>query len=156
MISYLKKSDNVEKGLKAMVERAKTMTAVLNGPVYRAYQAAQMKRWETQGRSEGSRNGWADNKEPYRTEKRSRFAAFPGEGSHVMVATSRLANAAIGRDSSGFTKIATDSKLIIRINLSVLPYAAYPAEERPFMAFGTDSVTAFRGIITKYIMRGYL
>lgn len=149
-IKWTTKQDGITESLTAMLNRAHSLSALFNGPIYRVYQNAQIKRWESSGSSEGST--WAPVRDP--EAKKIKYAAYPGGGRKTMVATTLLSRSAIGQNSSGIAKIATSTGLTVKINLGVVPYAAYPADARPYMQFGKKTITQMRDMISKYVKSG--
>jgi hypothetical protein len=150
--SFRKTSDVLGKSLQAMVDRGRSLSTYFNRALFPQYQQAQIERWETQGSSQGEE--WAPLTKPYATRKKKLFAAFPGAGNVLMVATGRLASGAQGKDAANYVKLITDSMIRVSVNLSTLPYAKYPGVMRPFMIFSQDQEYQWAYDATQYVMGG--
>lgn len=141
-----------EDRMNALVSRANTLEGYLNRVVFRQYQKAQLKRWQTENASEGTK--WTELNPKYARQKVRRYASFPGAGKALMIATGKLVDAATGRDTSGLTKITSATGIRIAINLGEVPYAAYAAKERPFMKFGPTTLGEMRSGLKNFIRTG--
>lgn len=152
MSTGIKQVENgITKALDAMISRTKTVSSYLNRNLFRQYQKAQIERWQTEGASQGQ--SWQPLLPSYQKYKRKKFAAYPGGGNTLMVATGRLSSGAMGRDSAYFYKLVTDEKFEIGINISALPYAPYPGVMRPYMKFTEDTLDEWRKGIMDYVAR---
>jgi len=163
--SLHKTKDGIGKRLDEMVSQAGNVRAYLNTVVYRQYMEAQKTRWITENASEGSK--WESLNPAYAERKKrvygggpkykmvstlgtkgfsgkevvGQYKAYPGSGTKMLVATSRLYGSVLGPKadlsnvlgSSDHRKIVTDRAIIIS---TVVPYGADVAKVRPFMHFG--------------------
>lgn len=150
--NFTQVENRIAESLDAMVSRGRSVASYLNRVLYEKYKKAQIRRWETRNSSEGGT--WKALTKPYAERKKKMFAAYPGAGNRLMVATGRLAAAATGEDTGGIYKIVTNSGIEIGINLSSLPYAKYPGALRPFMEFADETVDKWKRGIRAYIARG--
>lgn len=140
-----KQNDPLTAALEGMLTRANTVQAYLNRVVWRQYQDAQQKRWITENSSEGA--SWKKLTPAYEKRKKTIYASFPGAGNALMVATGKLSSGAMGRDSQYFYKEVTSKGMKVYVNRDALPYAAYVAEDRPYMEFGQDTMnTIVKGL----------
>lgn len=144
--------NKIRKRLDEMVARGRSVSAYLNTVVLDEFKEAQNIRWQTEGASEGMK--WPSLNPLYARRKKKRFSAFPGGGNAMMVATARLSSGAMGKDSSYYYKAVTDKSFVFGINLGELPYAKYPGQRRPFMAFSEATLKKWHRGITQYIARG--
>lgn len=144
--------DGIQQRLRGMLSRTDTIQSYLNRNLLRQFQQAQMKRWMTENDSEGGK--WKPLTPKYAKYKRRKFSSAPGGGNALMVATGRLASGAQARDSSYFYKIVTNSSFTLGINLSALPYAAYPGRTRPYMQFSKETLRQFKQGILDYLAHG--
>lgn len=155
---FLKK-DGITQSLTAMLNRTKHIVTFLERNTLRKYQQAQMRRWQTEGSSEGQ--SWTAITEPYKTYKKKKFASYEGLGYKTMIATGGLYRAATGR-GPGFLKMISDTKFIVGIDLYATnpqgrrfyDYAAYAAEARPYMEFSDATKNEWKADIARYINSG--
>lgn len=118
-----KVQDGIQRNLKGLVQRERALRAYLNTTVYRQYQNAQLKRWMTEGASEGRQ--WAPLSRKYAVYKRLRYGGgprftwvggsgegrpwvragnwptYPGAGTKMLIATGRLVSGVIGPMKNG-------------------------------------------------------
>lgn len=142
--------DGISIFLEGVKNRNSTMSSYLNRYLYPKYIAAQTERWITENASEGVQ--WMPITPKYAERKKTKFAAYPGAGQALMVATSKLAYAAQGQ--KGALKIITDSSMTVGIDTSVVEYAAYPGVERPYMEFSPGTLQDMCDSVAKYWMTG--
>lgn len=147
-----KTSDGITQSLLAMLDRGRSAGAYLDRVVWPKYQAAQIQRWETENASQG--DTWKQLNPDYEKKKKVKFAAYPGAGQVKMVATSRLAQGAQGRNTEYFMRTVDESSIQVAINLSTLPYASYAAKSRPFMSFSAATLDEWTHGLAAYVMRG--
>lgn len=147
-----KVKDGVGAELTAIVRRGRNLSAYLDRVVWPSYQQAQIERWQSENASQGAK--WVPLNTNYAKTKKKRFAAYPGGGNALMVATSRLSQGAQGRDTAYFGRVVTDKSIQVAINISALPYAVYPGKTRPFMSFSDEQVKEWTDGAAQYMMRG--
>lgn len=140
---------NVDKYLKGLLKKQKTIPAFLERAIYPRYQTAQRDRWKSENSSEGRK--WKSLNPGYAAYKRKKFASYPGAGKAMMVATGALYNAATGQ-GPGLSKIITDRQMVISIQKGVIPYAEYAGSVRPFMSFSKKRISEWKQIIVQYVM----
>ncbi len=150
-VNFKTTSNRIEGKLNAMITRAQDPRAFLNTTMVNMYANAQIQRWETANASETGT--WPALDKDYEAAKKIRFAGFAGAGNAIMVATGKLSNAAILR-GGGVKKIVTTRALEISIDDSVIPYAKYAAQKRPFMSFGAQTIEKMQEAIKKYLIKG--
>lgn len=114
-----------------LVNRAKFARGFLNRVAYPLYQNFQRERWASE-----DRGTWPRLDPMYARRKLTRFAAYPGAGTKMMIATNTLAPSVIG-GGPGHKKIVTDNELKI---YTTVPYAEHADKERSFS-------TGFRPLI---------
>lgn len=151
-LSLRKVQDGIGDDLRAIVSRGRNASAYLDRVIWPAYQQAQVDRWASENSSQGPR--WNALSPSYAKSKPKRFAAYPGGGRALMVATSRLSQGAQGRDTAYFMRSITDKTITVAINLSALPYASYPAKTRPFMNFSDEQISEWTDGVAQYVMKG--
>lgn len=128
------KTEKFNAKLDAMMARGRDMRAYFKSVVQPQFFKAQAQRFQTENSSEGS--VWEALTPRYKVWKMTRYAAFPGGGRRMMVATSQIFNSVVGRDKSGMSIITEPTRISFVINTSKIPYAAHAAEHRPYMTFG--------------------
>jgi len=142
-------SSNIEKRLKEMVQQANRTRDFLERVVYKTYLKAQMKRWMSEGRSDGfgSLPGWKALNAQYAEQKKVRFAEFPGRGKKMLIATNRLFNATTGK-GPGHKKIVSEKSVIVGVDV---PYAKYVNADRPFFIFSDEMMTGLKNKYRKFV-----
>jgi len=143
-------SGNIQKGLEDMIQKTKSMTRwFLETQVYPTYLRAQMKRWMTEGRSDGfgSLDQWAPLNARYAAIKKVRWAAYPGGGTKMLIASKYLYNAVVG-EGPGHKKIVGDRSIIVGVDV---PYAKYVNAKRPFFIFSDEMLKGIRDKYKKFI-----
>lgn len=139
---------NFDKKMNALMKRSKSVSVFLQRAIYPRYQQAQRDRWKTENASEGAT--WKPLSTEYAKAKKKLFAAYPGKGENIMVATSKLYFAATGQ-GPGLIKAFTDRKMVVSIQLGVIPYAESAGKVRPFMRFSQQRIKEWRGLVIRYI-----
>lgn len=139
---------DVTRSLDEMMKRSGNASYFLQRVVLPKYIQAQTKRWQTENSSEGTR--WAKLTPAYKERKRTRFAAFPGQGTKTMIATSRLVNAVLLRNPSG-RKMISRNKLMIAVDVD---YAEYADEERTFTQFSRRFLKDIGTSYKTYVVTG--
>lgn len=171
--------DKVVKNLDAMISRGKDNRAFFARVAYPMYQAAQMKRWITEGQSEGQK--WKPLNEKYAAWKRVNLAGFPGNGEKMLIAKGRLVESVIGRKlagnpesiltdaegnktltgsmgSGGIATKARDHHVILDDKsmtiTSSTPYARYVSQVRPFFKFSPQLTQRIKASYRTWITKG--
>ena len=157
MVKMEEKRNTIKQRNQEMLTRANSMQAFFKRNILKMYQDAQRKRFSTENQSEGKH--WPELEGNYKTYKRKRFAAYPGSGRKMMIATDALRRATI----DDVYNIATNFKLFVSINPNtenpeskepVSRYAGYAVAERPVMLFGKTTIAKWRKAIDNYMMKG--
>lgn len=144
-ISVKKVEDGVTVRLNNMLGRIAGLQSYLNTVVYKQYQDAQIKRWETEGSSEQKRK-WKRLTPVYLKRKLIKYAAAPYGGRRIGIAGGDLVQSVVGSNKRFHRKIVTKTQLIIGTSIK---YAGHFAEERPIFEFGKDTKKEIRdGILT--------
>jgi hypothetical protein len=133
-----------------LLDKAKGVSGFLARDVYTIYQNAQVERWQTENASEGST--WERINPLYAKSKLKRFAAYPGQGQRLMIATSRLVKAATGQDLADHRRLITDTSMEIHVTV---PYGKYAEEVRPFMKFSPQTIKTMRDTMVKYFRESF-
>lgn len=139
----------VTMNLQAKIARGKSLRGWIDRVAYPQYQNLQRERWMTEGASQGT--SWPSLNPKYEKYKARKFASFPGGGTKMMIATSRLFNSVIGDDLENHRKIATDTSLEV---FSTLDYAQYPNVRRNFTDFSQATMEDLANQAAQYIMGG--
>lgn len=135
--------------LNSMIEQSKQVRAFLERVVYPTYLKAQMKRWMTQGRTDGfgTLDPWKPLSSTYAAWKKRRWADAPGGGTKVLIASGRLYQAVMNK-GPGHRKIISDRSLIVGVDV---PYAKYVNESRPFFIFSDEMMNGLKDKYKKFI-----
>lgn len=146
----------IEDNLQGMLDRSKAVQGYLNRNVYRQYQNAQRARWMSENDSEGAK--WKALDPKYAARKKIKFASYPGAGSKMLIATSRLFSAVVGEGSnsegkSEHRKTATSKSLEIKWST---PYAVYVDDARPFSEFGDKTMQEIYDGLAKFLIENEL
>lgn len=151
MASILKKvHDEITAHLNGLLDRSNAIQGYLARNFYRDYQNAQRQRWMTENASQGDR--WQPlTSLSYQNSKPIRFKSYPGSGSKMMIATSRLQGSVIGIGSygTGDHRVVTSQKKI-EIETTT-PYAPYAAEHRPIMEFSDEQLDEWQRNLGDFI-----
>lgn len=145
-------NNNIRKHLDEMMEKATHLRGFMERVVYPSYLKAQMKRWMTEGRSDGHGDlpPWQPLSARYKAWKLKRWASAPGGGTKMMIASGRLFQAAMNQ-GPGHRKIVTDRSLIVGIDPGVVPYAKYVNAERPFFIFSDEMMDGLKDKYKKFV-----
>ena len=132
-----------------MLMQTKQVRAFLERVVYPTYLKAQMKRWMSQGRTDGfgTFEAWAPLNLKYAAYKKRRWASAPGGGTKILIASGRLYQAILNQ-GPGHRKIISDRSLIVGVDV---PYAKYVNERRPFFIFSDEMMKGLKGKYADYI-----
>lgn len=142
-------NNSIQKKLQQMVEQTRQTRAFLERVVYPSYLKAQMKRWMSEGRSDGvgALQAWKPLSSRYSAWKKVRYASAPGGGTKMLIATMRLFNAVTGK-GEGHKKLISDKSIIIGVDV---PYAKYVNASRPFFIFSDPFMDGLRDKYKKFI-----
>lgn len=179
--------DNITEKLQSLVSNGSSMRSFLLRSIYPMYQQFQLDRFQSENSTEGF--SWPSLSSRYAARKRIMFGggpkfefiggrgagrpwipkgtwpSFPGGGSKMMIATGRLASAAIGPNpiwsggESFHRMIVTDTSLSVRIDGSRQAskkdpgseYFKYAAEKRPFMKFSQAHISQMKDAVKAYV-----
>lgn len=146
--------DNITNNLKAMVNRANSVSSYLNRNLFRQYQKMQIKRFETENQSETGQ--WQPITPVYAARKRknAKKHGWPGGGNVIMIASGKLKDGATAKDSALYTKMVTNTSFTISVNTATIPYAMYPGKQRPYMEFSSETEDYFMFGLTEFITEG--
>lgn len=131
--------------LNEMVKNVKDVRGFLERVVYPTYLKAQRRRWMSENQTDGfgDLGGWAPLNPAYARRKKIRWAAAPGGGTKMLIASGRLFKAVMG-EGPGHRKIVSERSIIIGVDV---PYAKYVNQRRPFFIFSDEMMS---GIKQKY------
>ncbi len=150
-VSLTKMSSSIENALDGMVKRANLVPGYLDRVVYAQYQNAQRERWATENSSPNFTGGIWDRLSPsYAQSKLRKYAAAPGGGSKIMIASGALQQSVIG-PGPGHNKIVNDRS--IRIYVSGIDYAEYADEARPFSTWSDIFYRGVYGGLKDYLIK---
>lgn len=144
-LKIIKTSNAITKRLEEMVARGKDNRVFLLRYAYPMYQRAQMKRWMTEGASEGQK--WPALNSEYASWKRLNYAGYPGNGEKMLIRTGKLVESVIGqrfdsdvvdKDSlgsrpEGHNVLVTEKELVVSTEVE---YAKYVNAKRNYWKFG--------------------
>lgn len=134
-----------------LTKRVNSLQAFFNRNIFRMYQKAQIRRWETENKSETGQ--WKPLEPNYRRQKLSRFASFPGHGSKLMIAKGDLVKAAQGT-GKGFRKIATNHGLTVALDADFVGGKIHTIAGRPVMKFGRNTIDQMKQALKIYMTTG--
>lgn len=152
--SILSISKGIEDQLNKMVQNANLVPGYLDRVVYKQYQVAQRKRWETENDDVFSEGGaWRALDPVYEKYKRKKFSQYRGGGTKLLIATGRLFEGVIG-PGSDHGRIVQENEIIVT---TTVPYAKYVDEERTFSkfspAFYSDLYSGLKDYLIKSLVR---
>lgn len=148
--SFYQKGNGIEQALNQMVSRANTVESYLDRVIWPKFQKAQLERWPSENASQGDQ--WRPLTPEYAKRKRKKFAAYPGAGAALMIATGKLMKAATGQE--GYNKIVTNQGMTVAIDLGFVPYAGYASKIRPTMTFSRETIAEWRRGLAAYVGNG--
>lgn len=143
------KIDKINSRLDGIVSRGKSLRSYLNRVVYKQYQQAQIRRWNTENKSEGAQ--WKPLNSDYAAYKRKKYASYPYSGSRLLVATGTLLKSVVGLDPKYHRKIVTNTGITI---MTTLEYAPYVAKTRPFMKWSRQTKREIIDGMKRYLFTG--
>lgn len=150
--------------LQKMTDRS-NQAAAFARVVYPIYQQLQLDRFTSEGASEGF--AWAKLSPMYSERKLKTFKSYPGSGRKLLIATSTLAGAIIGKGDHPF--FGTDKHRAMfksqSMEISVensgtneagkpFNYASHVNQDRPFMKFSDASIQKMKDALTDFIKNG--
>ena len=149
-MSFKVKHDRVTKHLEAMVKNTEgqSLKAFFNRQFYPEYQEAQIKRWKTEGASQGDE--WDSLNPIYKKYKLKAFAKFPYSGRRMMIAEGLLFPSVVGESGGYHRKLI--SKDGIRI-ATVLDYALYVDDARSFSTWSKKQLKIWRDDLSDHIRK---
>lgn len=171
--SIKKIQDKTEERLNGILSRAKS-TQGAAARIFPLYQQLQTKRFETENQSEGKR--WTPLNTTYAKYKlkrygggdkrggKGRWTSWPGGGRKMLIGTSTLAGAVIGRGApfEGTDKnVQAYKPYSLKISVNVggknaegkpFNYPEYVAQIRPFMSFSAESKNKMKQLMKKYLI----
>lgn len=118
----------------------------LNRVAYPEIINAQLRRWQSEGASEGEK--WQALNPAYARSKLKRFADYPGGGRKMLIATGRLVDSMTGRSEEG-RKIVQETKLTI---VSTVPYGEYVDEVRDITSLSEKTVDRLIDSLIAYLV----
>lgn len=149
--SLVELNTQISKRLDEIVKRGRDPAAFMERVVYPLYIKGQMKRWMSEGASDGmgSLERWAPLNAKYKASKLRRFASAPGGGTKMLIASGRLYQAATG--GSGIIKLVTGSSITIAVDV---PYAKYVNARRNFWKFSSEFEKDLHTRFDKFMFHG--
>ena len=132
----------VQDRLQGLMDRASGSQGFMLRVIYPRYQKAQLKRWMTEG------PGWPPLTARYAAQKRVRFAAYPGSGRKMLIATDRLRQSVVGPHRD-FRMHTTRTSMVIS---TAVPYAGWVDERRDFTTFDRATVQQWRDDLMEYVL----
>lgn len=146
---WKKVTDSVTEHLMSLIDRSRASQGYFARNVYRDYQNSQRERWRTEGQSEGYQ--WEQIDPEYRKRKLKRFASYPGAGSKMMIATSKLQGSVIGLGEYGTSNHrALFANTYMEVS-TTLSYAPYVAEKRTIMDFAEKTIDEWERKLTDFV-----
>lgn len=135
--------------LDSMLDQVGKTRAFLERVVYPTYLRAQMKRWMSEGRTDGygSLDPWKPLSARYKAWKLTRWASAPGGGTKTLIASGRL-YAAVMNKGPGHRKLVSDRSIIIGVDV---PYAKYVNADRPFFIFSDEMMVGLKDKYAKFV-----
>jgi hypothetical protein len=144
----IKAKKDLKKIFEKMLDPQKNIRVFFKKVTFYQYQEAQLKRWQTENKSEGER--WKPLNKEYEKYKRVKYAAYRGAGKAMLVATGNLIDSTIK-----YPFVVVDNKSIkISPNIGAAPYAKYVNETRNFMSFGEKTIERMKKSLINYIKTG--
>lgn len=141
--------DGAGNKLRAMLDRSGLIRGWLNRVAYPLIIEAQRIRWASENASEGS--SWPQLNPSYATAKLKRFAAFPGGGRKMLIATGRLVESVTGDNTKDHYKLVEERRLTVG---TMVGYAKYVDEDRNFTTFGKATKDNLTKRLNQYIQEG--
>jgi len=140
--------DGISKWADQALKRSESngIRAWLNRYAYPEILKVQLKRWQTEGSSEGER--WESLNPDYAKSKLKRFGTYPGGGRKMLIATGRLYQSMTGRSSEG-RKLVENTKLTLA---STVPYGGYVDDKRDITTLSDSTVERFAEELLKYLV----
>lgn len=139
--------DGIGEQIKKYLDRARLIDGYINRVIYPTYRRRQMKRYQTENASEGTR--WAPLNPSYAKRKLTKFASYPGQGRKMMIATGRMKDSVIG-PGADHKKIGP-SKGRLEVYWTT-PYAVYTEQVRPVNVWDKRQDQEMYDGAVKYIM----
>ena len=151
----------VENGMQKWVDKITKrasppdLRAWLNRYAYPQLLNVQLRRWQTEGASEGKK--WAPLKPDYAKRKQTKFAAYPGGGRKMLIATARLVGSMSKTGHPDHRKMVTGNRLQLS---STVPYGEYINEgtknmpARDITTLSDATVKKFANELLKYLLGG--
>lgn len=135
--------------LNGMLDRTRLVTGWLNRVAYPMIIKDQRLRWQTEGSSEGA--SWEPLNPRYARVKLKRFAAYPGAGRKMLVATSRLVSGMTGDNTSDHYKLVQDTRIYVGTTIA---YAKFVDEKRDITQLSDSSVDEIVSGLADYLVGG--
>ena len=155
--SILKVAEGITKQLEKMVANANLMPSYLDRVVYRQYQKAQKKRWETENTDPFSAPRQWDALDPlYAVYKRKKFSDFVGHGEKMLIATGTLKDGVIGPKDGVIGPGSKHGKKVEERSITItttVPYAKWVDEDRTFTTFSPRFYSEVYGGLKEYLAK---
>jgi hypothetical protein len=139
----------VELMISQMRDRANLAAGYLNRVVYPQILQLQLNRWRTEGASETGQ--WAPINPKYAQYKIRKFAAYPGGGRHLLIATGRLVDSMTKPSSRDHFKLVTNSRLEVGTKVD---YASFVDEKRAIASLSKSTRDEFVRGFVRYVATG--
>lgn len=155
MVTLTMQKDALTEYYLGLLTRQRSLKAFFDRNIYRMYQKAQLKRWQTENESEISpaHGKWDALNPDYAKRKLKKYAAYDGHGQQLMVATGKLWKATTGYDSQGMRKTVTDRGIWLAVDIGYVGGARYAAERRTVMQFGDATIKAMKRALARYMAK---
>lgn len=163
-IRLIKTSDTITERLNLIIKKGKDPRAFLSRVAYPLYQSHQMKRWMTEGESEGET--WPRINKEYELYKKKKFSSYPGSGTKMLIARGNLFESVVGKhlgDSDpkegsmssiggikGHNVVFADKSMTISTELQ---FAKYVNETRKMFKFRDQFRKEIRNKYANWIMK---
>ena len=138
--------DGISNTLNHMLDRGKLARGWLNRYAYPKLIEAQRMRWASEGASEG--DSWVPLNPSYAIRKLKKYAAYPGSGTKMLVATGRLVESVTGDNQKEHFKFVTDTELQMG---TIVPYAGYVSEVRDIVGLGDETIQDLKDSLREYL-----
>jgi hypothetical protein len=145
-------SNSVTKALEDMVEKAHLAPAYLSRVVYQTYLNAQKERWSTYNKGPNFSGGvWPELKNAAdRAYKAVKYAAYPGNGTRVLVRTGKLYNSIVDRTDRNHEMVIFGSKMTVNTLVNYAPYLDQGTPKMVKRVFSEFSDSFYQKIVEDY------
>jgi hypothetical protein len=132
-----------------MLQKARTLAPFFKRYVKPKYITAQIGRWEGQGVSSFTDEGWTPLNPTYDQRKRVRFKNYPGSGTKMGIATNRLVDSILAR-SGEYKELTGDRTLLVSTTVG---YATHFNEKRSIKKFTRQFYEEIKVALMEYVKK---